>query len=588
MPPDAEAAVSRGIRAAKQDHDYLLAIRYFQEARALVPVPPDAPGIFLNLGLAEAKLPGRELRAIGWLAAYLSTKPNATNEAAVREEIRVLGASNRRNLLHLIRVFQKEADQTRFSNPWLKSLAWADLARDQSMAGDVAGAREIFAKELGTAPFIQNVAGRSFAFSTIAEAQAMAAAAQAARGEVAGAKETFASALNSADSVEDTVLAQKGYTRAHIAKNQFAAGDLVGALQTAALIEDTTAKNFAMGFLPDALAWSQLTPAAEPVAEQSSTEATPLADETATMADLVLRHLAKIEAYRDLQAAAALMTEQVQAGWVAGDDLTVVVKRLDSLRTDAAATTIVKTPEGRVVQYSVSGIKVMDAGISAADLDKSIPYRSTIADAIAQNIMAGSPEEKTGDTLSRLLAWGHAINHTQPQAQWNISLAEWLARLDDSDPAGTCALNTPPFLDLAACLKGLPQSSDPEKAFEAPAGVIAKLAGAQAWIDKMLLRAEQQELDEGREESAEQQVKAGDFARAQEIADLIRDPAGRTTTQRLIDEARVDFVGVQARAGHFAGAQAAADLIRDENLKRATKAALAAAHSPESAESIQP
>ena len=149
-------------------------------------------------------------------------------------------------------------------------------------------------------------------------------------------------------------------------------------------------------------------------------------------------------------------------------------------------------------------------------------------------------------------------------------------------------MNTPPFLDLAACLKGLPQSSDPEKAFEAPAGVIAKLAGAQAWIDKMLLRAEQQELDEGREESAEQQVKAGDFARAQEIADLIRDPAGRTTTQRLIDEARVDFVGVQARAGHFAGAQAAADLIRDENLKRATKAALAAAHSPESAESIQP
>jgi formylglycine-generating enzyme required for sulfatase activity len=89
------------------------------------------------------------------------------------------------------------------------------------------------------------------------------------------------------------------------------------------------------------------------------------------MADLVLAHLEKIDKYRELAAA--------------GDKS--VDEKLASLRADAAATKVAHTPDGRVLQYSVGGQTVTDAGIAVADLDKSRAYRETIAKAIADNIM---------------------------------------------------------------------------------------------------------------------------------------------------------------------------------------------------------
>src|SRR6266699_1493919 len=65
LPAAAQEALNKGIIAAKVP-DYLLAIRYFEEARKLA---PQAPVIFMNLGLAESKIPGRELRAIAWFGA---------------------------------------------------------------------------------------------------------------------------------------------------------------------------------------------------------------------------------------------------------------------------------------------------------------------------------------------------------------------------------------------------------------------------------------------------------------------------------------------------------------------------------------
>lgn len=66
---------------------YLLAVRFFEEARKLA---PEAPVIYLNLGLAESRIPGRELRAIAWFGAYLAANPTAPNAAAVKEQIAVL------------------------------------------------------------------------------------------------------------------------------------------------------------------------------------------------------------------------------------------------------------------------------------------------------------------------------------------------------------------------------------------------------------------------------------------------------------------------------------------------------------------
>ena len=73
LPPAAQAALDKGIIAAKVP-DYALAIRYFEDARKFAPL---APVVFMNLGIAESKMPGRELRAIAWFGAYLAAFPDA-------------------------------------------------------------------------------------------------------------------------------------------------------------------------------------------------------------------------------------------------------------------------------------------------------------------------------------------------------------------------------------------------------------------------------------------------------------------------------------------------------------------------------
>lgn len=107
LPPAVEEALNKGIIAAKVP-DYLLAIRYFEEARKLA---PQAPVVYLNLGLAESKIPGRELRAIAWFGAYLAAYPDAPNGAAVKEQIAVLDVRNQSNVSRLIKSVQDAANQ---------------------------------------------------------------------------------------------------------------------------------------------------------------------------------------------------------------------------------------------------------------------------------------------------------------------------------------------------------------------------------------------------------------------------------------------------------------------------------------------
>lgn len=88
LPLAAQQSITKGLTAAKQQQ-WLVAIRAFDEARTAA---PDSPVPLYNLGLAEAQLPGRELRAICWFEAYLDLGPNAENAEAVRQEIARLDA----------------------------------------------------------------------------------------------------------------------------------------------------------------------------------------------------------------------------------------------------------------------------------------------------------------------------------------------------------------------------------------------------------------------------------------------------------------------------------------------------------------
>src|SRR5947208_869550 len=88
LPAAAQAAINNGINAAKES-DYRTAIRHFEEARKIA---PNAPTVLYDMGLAESNIPGRELRAMAWLGAYLAANPAASNKIAVQGQIGKLKA----------------------------------------------------------------------------------------------------------------------------------------------------------------------------------------------------------------------------------------------------------------------------------------------------------------------------------------------------------------------------------------------------------------------------------------------------------------------------------------------------------------
>ena len=202
LPPAAQEALDKGIIAAKMP-DYPLAIRFFEDARKLA---PQAPVVFMNLGIAESKMPGRELRAVAWFGAYLAALPDAPNAAAVKDQVTVLQVRNQSNLSRFLKTVQDAAGGSSVGLRVVASL-WAE-------AGDIPTA-------LKTANLIQDAQYKSNARNDIAKIQA-------ARGDIAGAQAT-------ADLIRDP--SYKSVAQGHIAEAQAAAGDIVGALKTVGLIQ---------------------------------------------------------------------------------------------------------------------------------------------------------------------------------------------------------------------------------------------------------------------------------------------------------------------------------------------------------------
>ena len=96
---------------------------------------------YLNKGIEETKIPGRELRAMAWFGAYLAANPNASNSAAIKDQIKALDASNIVTLSKLINVYKNATDKLN-QGPELKdTFLWrsADL---WVLLGDVAKAEE--------------------------------------------------------------------------------------------------------------------------------------------------------------------------------------------------------------------------------------------------------------------------------------------------------------------------------------------------------------------------------------------------------------------------------------------------------------
>jgi hypothetical protein len=84
--------------------------------------------VFLNLGLAESRIPGRELRAMAWFGAYLAASPNAPNAAAVRQQIAALDVRNQSNLSRLIKAIEDPPIQTTTPNELMYTVEQINLS----------------------------------------------------------------------------------------------------------------------------------------------------------------------------------------------------------------------------------------------------------------------------------------------------------------------------------------------------------------------------------------------------------------------------------------------------------------------------
>lgn len=135
LPAGAQEPFGRGLRAAKQQ-SWSVAIRSFEAAAKAA---PDYRTPLYNLGLAEAQVSGRELRAICWLEASLALAPNAPNAAAVHEQIgdlEVRAEANRDKILALLKATAGKMNST-FPDYWNVA------AGAYASAGDLDGALAI-------------------------------------------------------------------------------------------------------------------------------------------------------------------------------------------------------------------------------------------------------------------------------------------------------------------------------------------------------------------------------------------------------------------------------------------------------------
>jgi len=191
LSPAAQAALNKGIIAAKVP-DYLLAIRYFEEARKIA---PQDPVIYLNMGLAESKIPGRELRALAWFGAYIAAYPDAPNAVAVKEQISVLEVKSQINTARFLKTVHEVTNQLSNSKKYFRSVPVLSFEKRDALSKMI-----ILWAETGD----------------------------------------IATALNSANLNEYEERPSNYYTIADIRAKS---GDIDGAQKTAALIEDEYYKN---------------------------------------------------------------------------------------------------------------------------------------------------------------------------------------------------------------------------------------------------------------------------------------------------------------------------------------------------------
>ncbi len=217
-----DSAMARGYEAARKKN-FTGAIAEFEKARALAPKSPD---IFYNLGLAESKVPGRELRAVCWLNAYIDFDPNSENAAAVRGLIDETKARGIQRFLKATQDVVMKIPDLSLKNICLQSIVelWANLGDYSAAYAANALSTDAYQIDLG--------------IGAIANEQVR-------RGDMDGA-------LKTAATIRDA--GTRGGVLRSVSYLKYERGDLNGALQVVAGIDDPFCKATAYENLANARA----------------------------------------------------------------------------------------------------------------------------------------------------------------------------------------------------------------------------------------------------------------------------------------------------------------------------------------------
>ena len=463
LPPEAEAAMKKGIIAAKEQ-EWLIAIQSFQDARKTA---PESPVVFYNLGLAESKIPGRELRAVAWFGAYLTASPDAPNAAAVNEFIAGLQIKNQGNLNRLIKTAQDAASQPG-NQDYLD-----DVARLWLEAGDLAAA-------LKTVD-LNNSATNSDGFaSNKGEALSRIAAAQAKAGDMAGARKTFESALQAADIIQSAYI--KGSLQRDIALTQANSGDIGGAQKTVASINYSA-------FSGDVKSSDQ-----SMIAEAQEKSGDVAGAKETLAAALKIAKLKIANSSRDANDKCDALMEVVKLQLKLGDipgakeTLAGILKAWNALEDRQ----LKATEAGLVGQLYYDFAKAqLKAGDFAGARESITKYAASHPDPGNESMtkwLVGSLQKEIDDAQGKVSSGNKSANNVNPAIVAQapipaIKVSDWVSKLDDQ--YSICPLNTEPFLDLAGYLTAQ-HSDDPHKLFYALKETAEKIIKAQNVINKML------------------------------------------------------------------------------------------------------
>jgi hypothetical protein len=494
LPPAAQEAFDKGIMAAREQ-GYLVAIRYLQEARKLA---PHAPQIFRSLGAVEAKIPGRELRAIAWYGAYLAALPNASDAAEVKNEIVRLNIRNEIVLSGLIKSVQDAASQVSdnmrenslsqvpvlwakagdisaalktvdfLDSDVYKGSALKEISEVQASAGDFEGAQK-------TADLIQREDYKSNAQSAIADAQIKS-------GDFTGAQKTLAAVLKTAVAIESD--REKGFALWNIAEAQLKAGDIPGAQKTADLIQyeyykllpqasiaKAQAANGDMVGAKATLAAAQRTADLTKDGSAKSTGLAAIAEAQTASGDIANARETLVAALKTVDLIDGIVAELLKArAWsyiasvqARSGDIAGAKRTADRISSDYSSQSL--NPALAVIA---------EAQAKAGDVKGALKTANRIKDAFAKGY------------AQQLIAGVQAKDSKVKDISSNPQVSAWLNKLDDSNPFNDCPLNTAPFLDLAAHLKSLPSVDKDWEVFGQVNQTARSIAWAQFTLDQML------------------------------------------------------------------------------------------------------